>query len=142
MPERGIYRGAVPRGYAIPTNAPFYINSTDNLPHVIPAGTGSTEQIIPLAISTSGARIAAGSANFVSGVAAVNTGLTTVLAFQAELSATGYATGATEITDAVVSGAITPTGGATVVNVQGYRLATTTASASGTGLFYWTAVGM
>lgn len=141
MPERGVYRGAAARGYATPTNAPLRVDSTTNVLKIIPAGTGSTEVEIPSSLQTGGIKIANGSANFVSGAATIATGLTTVTSFQVEIMATGFATGATEVTNATVSGAFTgaiPTGS---VTVQGFRLNTQTASASGTGLFYWFAIG-
>ena len=98
---------------------------------------------ISSATGGTGFKIDGGSANFVSGVASVTTKLSTIVAFQVELDATGNfgTTGVGEISNAATSGAITPTGGATVVGVQGYRLNTSTASVSGTGLFRWFALG-
>lgn len=46
MSVRGIYRGKTPVGNATASNAPIYVDSDDNLLKVIPAGTGSTEQVI------------------------------------------------------------------------------------------------
>lgn len=142
MPERGIYRAASVKGFATPTNAPIYINSTDNLPHLIPIGSGTTEQIIPLAVSTSGARVAAGTGTLVSGTVAIATGLTSVLAFSASLIGTGAtATGATEVERLVVASITT---GAVTVNGS-YHSATAAVSVqsvSGTAAFYWVAVGM
>lgn len=85
-------------------------------------------------------KIAYGSSALVSGVKLVATGLSTVLAFQAEPISASFATGATEVATMVVSGAtgVIATGD---VTVQGLVLATTTKSVSGTGLFFWTAIG-
>ena len=141
MPERGIYRAASVKGYAMPTNAPVYVNSSDNLIHIIPAGTGSTEVIVPTQTSTSGARMAAGSGSRVSGAATVATGLTSVLSFTAGLSGTGArATGATEVAQLSVS-SIT-TGSVSLIGMYSTAAATWVTSVSGTSGFYWTAVGM
>lgn len=137
MPERGIWRGASQRGYATVTNAPIRVDSTTNLPMFNGLATGTTETALGVAVSASGARIAAGNAAFVSGAATIATGLTSVLSVQIMILATGFATGATEVSDVVVSSITTGS-----VVIQGYRLQTTTASASGTGTFYWLAVGM
>lgn len=142
MPERGLYRGASVKGYATPTNAPAYVSSGDNLIHLIPIGSGTSEVIVPVAVSTSGARFAAGTGTLVSGTVIVATGLASVLSFQASLIGTGAAaTGATEVERLVVAsittGAVTVNGayhsGTAAVSVQ---------SVSGTAAFYWTAVGM
>ena len=142
MPERGIYRAASVKGVATVTNAPIYINSSDNLPHIIPIGSGTAEVVIPVATSTSGARFAAGTGTLVSGTVIVATGLTSVLSFAASLSGTGAAaTGATEVTElfvaSITTGAVTVNGSyhsaTAAVNVQ---------SVSGTSAFYWVAVGM
>lgn len=142
MPERGILRAASVKGYATPTNAPCYVSSGDNLLHVIPAGTGTTEVIIPSAISTSGARFAAGSGALVSGTATIATGLASVLSFQATLNGpTGFATGATEVSNIIVS---TITTGSVVIKgvFNAFVTGAATLSVSGTGGFTWTAVGM
>ena len=141
MPERGIYRAASAKGVATVTNAPIYINSTDNLPHLIPIGSGTTEVIIPVATSTSGARFAAGTGTLVSGTVAVATGLTSVLAFSASLQGTGASSsGVTEVAELVVS-SIT-TGSVTVVGSYNAATGVRIASISGTSSFYWVAVGM
>ena len=137
MPERGIWRGASQRGYATVTNAPLRVDSTSNAVLVNPSATGTTEVTLTVAGSASGNKMTAGNASFVSGAATIATGLTTVLSVQIMILATGFATGATEISDAVVSSITTGS-----VAIQGYRLQTTTASASGTGVFYWLAVGV
>lgn len=136
MPERGIVRAASMRGYGTPTNAPIRVDTTTNALKINPNGSGSTEYEVPVGLQTGGIKMAWGNAAFVSGAATVNTGLTTVSSFQVNLLATGFATGATEITDAVVSSITTGS-----VVLQGYRMQTTTASASGTGTFYWLALG-
>ena len=141
MPERGIYRAASVKGYATPTNAPCYVSSGDNLLHLIPAGTGTTEVVIGASVSTSGARFAAGTGTLVSGTVIVATGLTSVLGFSANLSSTGTtATGATEVCFLFVS-SIT-TGAVTVQGAYQTSADFTQASVSGTGAFYWTAIGM
>lgn len=86
-----------------------------------------------------GTKLVAGSASFVSGSAVIKTGFSTLTNIDVTLSSTGFATGATEITSVAVSGPMSATGN---VTIQGYRLFTTTASASGTGLFYYTATGL
>ena len=136
MPERGIARAASIKGYCTPTNAPVRVDTTSNALMLAPNGTGSTEYPVGQVISASGFRFAAGNAALVSGSGTVATGLTSVLSFQCNILATGFATGATEVSDVVVSSITTGS-----VVVQGYRLQTTTASASGTGTFYWTAQG-
>lgn len=141
MPERGFYRSPTVKGYATPTNAPCYVSSGDNLLHLIPAGTGSTEVIIPVATSTSGARFAAGTAALVSGSATIATGLTSVLSFTATLISTGTtATGVTEVCFPFVSSITT----GSVVLQGAYQTSAdfTQASAAGTGSFYWIAIGM
>lgn len=142
MPERGIYRAAAFKGYATPTNAPVYVNSTDNLVHIIPIGSGTAEQVLSLAVSTSGARSAAGTGTLVTGSAIVATGLTSVLQFSATVfGATGFATGATEV-DRIIVSSIT-TGAVTVKGVfNSFATGAATISVSGTATFYWTAQGM
>lgn len=137
MAIRGLVRNPTALGFATPTNCPIYCDGDDGTIKVIPAGSGTTEQAIPFAISASGAKIAAGTGAFVSGVATVATGLTSVLGFAITktATATGPATGATEITN----WGITITTGS--VSVVGYRLWSITASASGTDAFTWVAVG-
>lgn len=48
MSVRGIYRGKSPIGNATPTNAPVYVDSDDNQLKLVPAGSGSTEKIVPV----------------------------------------------------------------------------------------------
>lgn len=129
-------------GYASAGSAPIYVDSDDNTIKVIPAGTGTTEVAIPTAVSTSGAKFAAGSGALVSGAATIATGLTSVLSFQATVyGATGFATGATEVDEIIVSSITTG-----AVAVKGVFSIFTTGSralsVSGTATFYWLAVGM
>ena len=141
MPARSIRRAATVAGYAIPTAAPFYVDSDDNALKLIPAGTGTTELAVCLAATASGFRFAGGSGALVTGALVVATGLTSIIAFTATLSGTGAsATGATEVDTLVVAsittGAVTVNGayhsGTAAVQVQ---------SVSGTATFYWIAVG-
>lgn len=154
---RSILRNPTVRGIATDASAPFYCDSDDNKIKVIPAGTGTTEvtlldsaNAIPSSANipylsdvtniTGAKKIAYGSSALVSGAKTVATGLATVLSFQTQLAATGFATGATEATALVINAAtgVAATGD---VAVLGYRLFTTTASASGTGVFDWIAIG-
>lgn len=140
MAIRGIYRGPTPLGFATPTNAPFSVDSDDNTVYVIPAGTGSTA--IPLMFGgVSGVKMAAGTGTLVTGTVTIATGLTSVLAFTANISGTGAkTTGATEVSQLQVASITT---GAVIV--QGFYNSPTTGamtiSASGTAAFYWTAIG-
>lgn len=134
---RSLTRRPVVVGAAAGASAPIYVNSSDNTVRVIPAGTGTTEQAL-IQGSATGAKIVGGLGTFVSGAATIATGLTSIVSFQAELLGASFATGATEVTAAVVTGA--PATGSVVV--QGYRLNTQTVSASGTGQFYWLAIGL
>lgn len=142
MSVRGLYRSASQRGYATPTNAPIRIDTTSNAIMVNVAGSGTTELAVPLAVSTSGAKVAAGTGTLVTGAVVVATGLTSVLSFQATVyGATGFATGATEV-DAVIVSSIT-TGAVTVKGLfNAFVTGARTISASGTATFYWVAVGM
>lgn len=141
MPERGIYRAASVKGFATVTNAPVYVSSGDNLIHLIPAGSGTTEVVIPVQTSTSGARFAGGTGTLVSGAVAIATGLASVLSFQMTLAGTGArATGATEV--AQLSVLSITTGSVSVQGMYSTAAATWVASASGTSAFYWTAMGM
>ncbi len=148
MPERGIYRAASVKGYAMPTNAPVYVNSSDNLIHIIPIGSGTTEQIIPVATSTSGARFAAGTATLASGTKAVATGLTQILSFSVTSSgAEQLATGDKSVQSFGVTVGTGASGGtgtvtayyATVASVGSGAMAASTGSS---GTFNWIAVGM
>ena len=42
MPVRGLVRTAAFKGTVTDTNAPIYVDSDDNIPYLIPAGTGSS----------------------------------------------------------------------------------------------------
>lgn len=86
-------------------------------------------------------RIAAGSGAFVSGSATIATGLNSVLSFAATLNGpTGFATGATEISDTIVSSITT---GSVVVKgtFNAFVTGAATVSVSGTGGFFWVAYG-
>ena len=143
MPERGIYRTPTVKGIATVTNCPIYLDSDDNTLKCIPAGSGTTEVVIPFATSTSGAKFAAGTGTLVSGTVVVATGLTSVLSFTANVKepATGtYTTGANEVHGINVS-SIT-TGAVTVVGIfNSLATGAATVSVSGTAPFYWIAVG-
>lgn len=129
-------------GSATAGSAPIYVDSDDNIVKHVPAGSGTTE--IPFAVMTSasGARMAAGSGALVTGTATIATGLTSVLGFQATVyGATGFASGATEVDEIIVS-SIT-TGAVSVKGVySSFVTGARTISASGTATFYWWAVGM
>lgn len=146
MPTRALARTNAPRGYAIPSNAPIRVDSTTSAVKVIPAGTGSTEVELVQSVTTgaTGAlKIAFGSQNLVSGAATVATGLNSVSSFIGIMKepATGsFTTGATEV-DRVVVTSIT-TGSVVVAGVfNSFVTGAATISASGTGLFYWQAMG-
>ena len=128
-------------GYATKTSAPIYVNDTDNSLRVIPAGTGSTEVAVMLTAQTGAVKTAFGSGALVSGSGTVATGLLTVSAFQAEVyGATGFATGATEVSNIMVA-SIT-TGAVTVKGIfNAFATGAATLSASGTATFYWQAIG-
>ena len=143
MSIRGIARTPTAKGFATPTNAPIYLDSDDNTLKMIPAGSGTTEVVVPFATTTSGAKFAAGTGTLVSGTVVVQTGLTSVLSFTTSLiTSTGTtATGATEVTELFVPSITT---GAVTVNGS-YHSATAAInliSVSGTSAFYWIAVGM
>ena len=87
MPARAIRRAATVAGYAIPTSAPLYVDSDDNALKIIPAGTGTTELAVGLAATASGFRFAVGTGSLVTGALVVATGLTSIIAFTATLSA-------------------------------------------------------
>ena len=141
MPARSITRAATIQGYAIPANAPLYVDSDDNALKIIPAGTGSTELAVVLAATASGFRVAAGTGTLVTGAVVVATGLTTVLACAtAQYGATGFATGATEVHTTFVK-SIT-TGAVTVGGIfNSFATGAATVSVSGTATFYWIAIG-
>lgn len=128
-------------GYATKTSAPFYVNDSDNSVRVIPAGTGTTEVSLMTTTLTGAAKTAFGSGALVSGTATVATGLATVVAFNASIfGATGFATGATEVSDIIISSITT---GSVVVKgtFTAFVTGATTISVSGTASFYWSAVG-
>lgn len=127
--------------YATAGSAPFYVDSDDNTPKVIPAGSGTTELALALAVTASGARFAAGTGTLVTGAVIVATGLNTVLGFSTTLAGSGArATGATEVAQLTVT-SIT-TGAVSVQGMYSTAAATWVSSVSGTSAFYWTAVGM
>ena len=142
MPVRGIVRRATTPGVATATNAPFFVDSDDNIPYLIPAGSGTS--VVPFVLGltgVTGAKLAAGSGTLVTGTAIVATGLTTVKGFTATVyGATGFATGATEVHEIQV---VSITTGA--VSVQGvfnsFATGAATVSVSGTATFYWLALG-
>lgn len=139
---RSFTRRPTVAGYASAGSAPVYLDSDDNILKVIPAGSGTTEVAVPFAISASGARMAAGSGALVTGALTIATGLTSVLSFQATLNGpTGFATGATEVSNIIVS-SIT-TGSVVVKGVfNAFVTGAATISVSGTAGFTWIAVGM
>jgi hypothetical protein len=144
MPVRGILRSPTIKGLATPTHAPLHVDSDDNLPYMIPAGSGTT--LVPLVIGLSGVTgvvIASGTGTLVSGVVTVATGLTTVKGFSATVKtpATGtYLTGVTEVHSINVTSITTG-----AVSVQGvfnsFVTGAATASVSGTAPFWWVAIG-
>ena len=138
---RSITRRAAVIGYANAATAPIYVDSDDDALKHIPAGTGTTERVLGVAMTASGFRYAVGTGTLVSGTVAVATGLATVLAFNATVyGATGFATGATEVSRIIV-GTIT-TGSVVVTGAfNSYTTGADTLSASGTATFYWLAFG-
>ena len=140
---RSLTRRASAVGYANTATCPIFVDSADNIPKVIPAGTGSTvlPMVLAVAATGSGARLAAGSGALVSGVLAITTGLTTVLGFSCNPStATGTGVVAPQI--------LVPTWATGTVTVTAYYVSTIGASgalaaASGSsGGITWTAVGI
>lgn len=138
---RSITRRASVAGYASAGSAPLYINSSDNSVRVIPVGSGTAEVSLMTTTLTGAAKTAFGTGALVTGAAIVATGLTTVTSFQAEIyGATGFATGATEVSSIMVS-SIT-TGAVTVKGLyNSFTTGAATISVSGTATFYWQAVG-
>lgn len=91
--------------------------------------------------SASGPRVAAGTGTLVSGAATIATGLTSVTTFIGTMKgATGFATGATEVSGLNVSSITT---GSVVVNgvFNSFATGAATISVSGTGTFTWIAFG-
>jgi hypothetical protein len=142
MPERGIYRTPTVKGIATVTNCPIYCDSDDNTLKFIPAGSGTTELVIPSAVSASGAKFAAGVGTLVTGTLAVATGLTSVLGFS--LTPTSNTGGTGTASNPILFGVVT-TG---TIAVSAYYVSTIGASGAiaaavtATGNFTWTAVGM
>lgn len=97
----------------------------------------ANDPVVNSATGGTGVKLAAGTGAFVSGAVTIATGLALVTGFSLTptKTATGPATGATEITN----WSATITTGA--VALQGYSLWTITASVSGTMGFSWVAVG-
>ena len=144
MPIRGIVRAKSVKGVVSDTNAPFYVDSDDNIPYIIPAGTGTSEIPFVLGLAgVTGAKIAAGSGVLVSGVATVATGLTTVKGFAGLVNTPApgtYLTGVTEVHGLNITSVTT---GSVVLQGVFNSLATgaATASVSGTAGFRWVAIG-
>ena len=138
---RSITRRPTIVGPATPTSAPCYVSSGTNAFTLIPAGTGTTEITLNHAATASGFRTAVGTGTLVSGTVVVATGLTSVLGFVGTVyGATGFATGATEVSRIIV-GSIT-TGAVTVTGAyNSYTTGADTLSAAGSATFYWLAFG-
>jgi len=86
-------------------------------------------------------RQAAGSGTLVSGTATIATGLNSVLSFNTILNGpTGFATGATEVSDIIVASITT---GSVIVKgtFNAFVTGAATISVSGTGGFFWQAMG-
>ncbi len=102
------------------------------------------ERDVPYARNVSGTafRYAHGSGALVSGSATIQTGLTTVYAFQAtNLGSTGFATGATEVDD-IIASSIT-TGSVLCKGIYSdFSTGSRKLSTSGTTQFTWTAFGV
>ena len=143
MPIRGILRQKTVPGLVSNTNAPFYVDSDDNIPYIIPAGTGTSEVPFVLGLSgVTGAKIAGGTGVLVSGVATIATGLTTVKGFTANvLSASGtFASGVSEVSNLCITSITT---GSVVVQglFNSFVTGAATISVSGTATFNWVAIG-
>jgi hypothetical protein len=139
---RSLTRRASVAGYASAGSAPIYVNTSDNSVRVVPGGSGTGPEVSIMTTTLTGAaKTAYGSGALVSGTATVATGLTTVASFQASIyGATGFATGATEVSDIIVSSITT---GSVVVKgtFTSFVTGATTISVSGTATFYWVAAG-
>ena len=138
---RSITRAATVKGTAHPAGAPIYVDSDDDALKIIPAGTGSTERAVGIAMTTSGFRFAAGTGTLASGVVVVATGLATVLSFTTTMSSTGAtATGATEVetvyVDSITTGAVTVAGA-----YHSGTAAVMVPSTASSNVFYWLAFG-
>lgn len=140
MSVRGLHRGAAARGSATPTNAPIFIDSADNTPKLIPAGSGSTQVALVTAVAASGAKVVGGSGALVTGAATIATGLTSVLGFSANMVGQPTGTGAASNQILTISSITT---GSVVVAAYAVSSVTgaTVAASTSTGSFYWTAVG-
>ncbi len=145
MPVRGILRkGTGAPGLTSATNAPIYVNSADNLPYIVPAGTGTSEVPFVLGLAgVTGAKMAAGTGALVSGTGTVATGLATVkgITFTVTQPATGtYPTGASEVHSINV---VSVTTGSVVIQgvFNSFTTGAATVSVSGTAGFRWVALG-
>lgn len=127
-------------GYATAGSAPFYVDSDDNIPKVVPAGTGTTELSFMMGVTTSGARVAGGTGALVTGTLAVVTGLTTVLSFTC--SPTAQPTGTGVNSDQI----LVPTWATGTVTVTAFSVSSVTgatiAASGSTGAFSWLAIGI
>jgi len=145
MPVRGIVRSSVVRGVASETNAPLHVDSDDNIPYLIPAGTGSS--LVPFVLGltgVTGAKIAGGSGVLVAGTLVVATGLAGVKGFSANMSGSPVGTGAAGgqvlfVTATSATGAVTVD--AFYISTIGASGALVAATGS-TGTFLWTAFGV
>ncbi len=102
------------------------------------------ERDVPYARNVAGSafKYTHGSGALVSGSVTIKTGLTTVYAFQTtNFGSTGFATGATEVDDVIVSSITT---GSVVCKgiFSDFATGTRKVSASGTTTFYWVAFGV
>ena len=138
---RSLYRGPTVKGYATSGSVPLYVDSDDDAIKHIPAGSGTTERTLGVAMTASGFRFAAGTGTLTSGVVVVATGLATVLSFTTTMSSTGAtATGATEA-ETVYVDSIT-TGAVTVASAyHSGTAAVMVPSTASSNVFYWLAVG-
>ena len=107
------------------------------------AGRLVEERDVPYVRNVNGVpfKYAHGSGALVSGTATIQTGLTTVYSFQTtNYGSTGFASGATEVDDVIVSSITT---GAVVCKgiFSDFATGTRKVSASGTTTFLWTAYG-
>lgn len=137
---RSLTRRPTIAGYASAGSAPIYVDSDDNIPKIIPSGTGTTELPFVLSATASGARVAGGTGTLVTGTAAITTGLTTVLSFTC--SQTTQPTGTGVNSDQI----LVPTWATGTVTVTAYSVSTITgatiAASGSTGSFSWIAIGV
>ena len=138
MPIRSVVRAATPKGYALPDNAPIYVDSDDNQLKVIPAGTGSTEVPVMLG-GTAVAKIVGGTGALVTGTLLIATGLSQITAAWASQREQPTGTGTASMQILVPTWA---TGGLTVTAYSVASVTGGTAAAStSTGAFSWGAIG-